>query len=401
VTVPKIDANRFRREALLVCNVSSDPPTLFASLRLVFDRNIESDGSSWFTIDPATLLPTGLYDFRSIPADDQARFLEHEATGDDVTRFATLGQERPYVGILVDVTGGKPDTSARYREFLQPNGFEHELRVAFVRDGLCWGGVALYRREEGPPFINPEYKALAGVVEFMGEAMQRAILTSKLNREDEGSRAPGVVVLGPANRVDLISPPAQDWLAGLGVELGGDAWSTVLPGEVYAIASHARRTGAGHFDSGPAVSQAATASGDKVDLHAALLEAEPQGPVAVIVEPARRPTVAAPILATYGLSDEEGEVLRQALLGVPGDEATEQLASVLAKVGVAGREQLAAKVYADQYALRLDHRQPVGPDGWFEGPLPSGPVVRPAADDDGDGADAGDGDGDGEEPKPE
>ena len=125
---------------------------------------------------------------------------------------------------------------------------------------MCWGGVALYRRKEGPPFINPEFKALAGVVEFLGEAMQRALLTAKLNREEDGSRAPGVIVLGPANRVDLISPPAQEWLTGLGVELG-DAWSTVLPGEVYAIASHARRTGAGHFDAGPAVSQAATAAG--------------------------------------------------------------------------------------------------------------------------------------------
>ncbi|MEA2717731.1 MAG: hypothetical protein QOI99_2048 [Actinomycetota bacterium] len=375
MSVPTLDANRFRREALLVCNVASDPPTFFASFRLVLDRNIESDASSWFIFDPATLLPTGHVDFRSIPADDQARFLEHEATADDVGRFVTLGRDRPYVGILADLTGGKPETSARYREFLQPNGFVHELRVAFVRDGVCWGGVAIYRREEGPPFNNPEYKALAGVVEFLGEAMQRALLTASLNREDDGSRAPGVVVLGPANRVDLISPPAQEWLTGLGVELG-DAWSTVLPGEVYAIASHARRTGAGHFDAGPAVSQAATAAGDKVDLHAALMESEPQGPVAVIVEPSRRPAVAAPVLAAYGLSAEEGEVLRAMLLGSPttgdggdgeGGDGDARVASVLAKVGVARHDELVAKVYADHYAPRLEERQAVGPEGWFEG----------------------------------
>ncbi|HVF14290.1 MAG TPA: hypothetical protein VM942_06795, partial [Acidimicrobiales bacterium] len=159
MTVPTLDANRFRREALLVCNVSSDVPTLFASLRLVLDRNIESDASSWFTFDPATLLPTGHISFRSVPPDDHARFLEHEATGDDVLRFSNLGRERPFVGILTEVPGGNPETSRRFREFLLPNGFEHELRVAFVRNGICWGGAAIYRDKSGPPFSNPEYKA--------------------------------------------------------------------------------------------------------------------------------------------------------------------------------------------------------------------------------------------------
>ncbi|HVF14939.1 MAG TPA: hypothetical protein VM942_10090, partial [Acidimicrobiales bacterium] len=246
------------------------------------------------------------------------------------------------------------------------------------------GGAAIYRDKSGPPFSNPEYKALAGVVEFLGEAMHRALLTSKLNREDEGSRAPGVIVLGPQSRVDLISPPAQEWLTGLGVELG-DAWSTVLPGEVYAIAGHARRTGAGHFDAGPAVSQASTATGDKIDLHAALMESEPQGPVAVIVEPPLQPSLAAPILAAYGLSAEEGEVVRRALLpGPPPDDAADgfeaQLSPVLAKVGVAGRDELGARVYADHYAPRLAAGQSVGPDGWFEGELPS--VPDPDADPD-------------------
>ncbi len=292
-------------------------------------------------------------------------FLEHEATGDDVSRFVTLGRDRPYLALLSDATGGKYETSTRYREFLEPNGFEQELRVAFVHEGTCWGGVALYRKKGGPLFINPEVKALAGVVEFLGESMRRALLTAKLNREADGARAPGVIVLGPANRVDLISPPAAEWLTGLGVELG-DAWSTVLPGEVYAIASQARRTGAGHFDAGPAVSQAVTASGEKLALHASLVEGEPHGPVSVIMAPARRPGLAAPIVAAYGLSEEEGEAVRLTLSARPTDAVEEQLASAMAKVGVGSREELAARVYADHYAPQLAKSREVGPDGWFE-----------------------------------
>src|SRR5205085_2026947 len=171
MSMPIIDNNRFRREIQLISNVSSDVPTFWASLRVVLDRNIEFEGCSWFTFDPATGLPTSHTPFRSLPPEDQARFLEHEATVDDVSRFVHLGRDRPHVSLLSDATGGTLDTSARYREFLQPNGFEHELRIAFVRNGACWGGVALYRRPEAPNFIQPEVKALAGVVEFLGEAV--------------------------------------------------------------------------------------------------------------------------------------------------------------------------------------------------------------------------------------
>ena len=368
MTMPIIDTNRFRREIQLICNIASDPQSLFASLRVTLDRNLEYEGCSWFTFDPATGLPTSHTPFRSLPVEDSARFLEHEATVADVSRFVHLGRDKPHVALLSDVTGGDLTTSARYREFLQPNGFERELRIAFVRDGLCWGGVALYRREDAPEFINPEFKAFAGVVEFLGAAMQRSLMTGVLNREDDGSRAPGVIVLGPANRVDLISPPAEAWLTGLGVELG-DAWSTVLPGEVYAIASHARRTGAGHFDAGPAVAEAKTAEGGKVELHAALMEGEPHGPLAVIVEPVRRPGVAAPIAEAYGLSDDEAAVLSLLLR----DRPTEAGDPVLEKVGVADREELVAKVYAEHYAPRLEVRQPRGADGWFDGTPPPPP----------------------------
>ena len=365
--MPILDSNRFRREVLLVCNVSSDVQTFWASLRVVLDRNIEFDGCVWLTFDPATMLPTSYTAYRSFPPEVKAPYLEHEATADDVSRFVTLGRDRPYLALLSDSSGGDLHASARYRDFLQPNGYEHELRIAFVRDGVCWGGVALYRVHGGPAFINPEVKALAGIVEFLGESMQRGLLTAKLNREEDGTRAPGVIVLGPANRIELISPPAAEWLTGRGVEMG-DAWSTVLPGEVYAIASQARRTGAGHFDAGPAVSHADTASGDKVELHAALLEGEPQGPVAVIVEPVRKPRLAAPIASAYGLSDDEADVVSQVLRAAPTDGIEKQVASVLAKVGVASPSELVAKVYAEHYAAPLEEGRAVGPDGWFEAP---------------------------------
>lgn len=377
MTMPIIDTNRFRREIQLICNISSDPQSLFASLRVTLDRNLEYEGCSWLTFDPATGLPTSHTPFRSLPVEDSGRFLEHEATGADVSRFAVLGRDKPHVALLSDVTGGNLESSARYREFLEPNGFGRELRVAFVRDGLCWGGVALYRRAEAPEFINPEVKAMAGVVEYYGAALQRSLMTGVLNREGDGSRAPGVIVLGEANRVDLISPPAEAWLAGLGVELG-DAWSTVLPSEVYAVSSHARRIAAGHFDFGPAVGSARTGDGGKVELHAGLMESEPYGPVAVIVEPARQPGVAAPIAEAYDLTDEESVVLSLLLRDRPTEEGAG--APVLAKVGVADRQELVAKVYAEHYAPRIAARWPRGADGWFDGTPPPPEEDEDAAD---------------------
>lgn len=332
------DPNRFRREVILVCNVSADIPTYFASLRLVVDRHMPIDGCSWFTFEPATVMPTSHIQFRSVPPEQEAAFLAHEATGDDVARFLKLAQDKPHVANLADAADGHPEASTRFREFLEPNGIRHEIRVAFRADGATWGGVALYRRGD-PRFSPPEAKALTGVVEYLGQATQRAILTSILGREAEGAGRPGLIVLGTGNRLDSMSPEAYRWLDGLGVDLS-DAESVVLPPEVFAAVGHARRTGTGHFDQGPSVVPAKTGEGDELVLHAALLDADPQGEVAVIVDVARPLRLPPAIASAYGLAEDDIERART-------------------------DAELRSRIFAEHFAPRLEKGDPPGPDGFF------------------------------------
>ena len=313
-----LEPNRFRREIQLVCNVSSDPSTFFASVRLVLDRNIDSDASSWFTFDPATMLPTSHTDFRAIPAETTTPGSSPtRPPSDDVNRF-------------VDPRPGPAPRRPPHRGHRRQAGDQRPLprvppaqRLRSTRCGspssatACAGaGSPSTAGRASPPSARPRPRPWAA----WSSSWARPCSGPSSRPSSTGRRtAPGRPAwwcwARPTGSTSSRRRPRS------GSPGWASSWAT--PGRrscrasVYAIASHARRTGAGHFDAGPAVAQAGTGSGDKVDLHAALLESEPQGPVAVIVEPCREPRVAEPIVAAYGLSDEEAAALGQVLRGLP------------------------------------------------------------------------------------
>jgi hypothetical protein len=75
--------------------------------------------------------------------------LEHDDA--DVNRLVDLARRVPPAGALSLDTGGVPARSPRYERLLQPLGFADDLRVAFVRDGLCWASLYAYRRAAPSP----------------------------------------------------------------------------------------------------------------------------------------------------------------------------------------------------------------------------------------------------------
>jgi hypothetical protein len=96
------------------------------------------------TADPVELLSGGFLTPESEPVAAQA-VLASEYGRDDYNSFATIARRRRPAGILSEATRGRPERSARWREFLGPRGTPYELRVAFVTRGRAWGCVVLHR----------------------------------------------------------------------------------------------------------------------------------------------------------------------------------------------------------------------------------------------------------------
>lgn len=81
--------------------------------------------------------------------------LASEYERDDYNAWAALARRRAPVGILSEATRGRPERSARYREWLTPAGLPFEMRAAFVTRRRAWGCVGFHRSETSGDFQRP------------------------------------------------------------------------------------------------------------------------------------------------------------------------------------------------------------------------------------------------------
>jgi hypothetical protein len=184
----------------------------FRELTLRLQRTIPFGGACWHSLDPRTLLmtsvdPTDLYE-RLLPPEIRAvgrqAMLASEYQRDDVNTFAELARRRIPVGTLLEATAGCPERSARYRELFAPVEASDELRAAFVARKRGWGSVVLARRGSRP-FTTTETRLIARLSGPVAEGL-RAAIRSDAVRAPESANAPGLVVLGPRNEIEMITP---------------------------------------------------------------------------------------------------------------------------------------------------------------------------------------------------
>lgn len=341
----------------------------FDRARQALERHLPFSGCCWMTFDPATILPTSHIPWRSIRPEDVPRLAQNEYAEDDVNKFSVLSRTTKHVGVLSATTQGKREASIRYSMILRPNGFENELRAALVHDGACWGGIAMYRRDDLPDYTAEEAGVLAEIIDVLAEGVRRSIITSAV-AADDGPEAPGLVLLDGSDNIDAVTPAARRWLD----ELVAVDESDRL-GLVSAVASQARRAGRAEIDD-PARARTRARSGRWLVLHGSLVDGDPQGRVSVILEPARAPEIAPLIAMAYGLTQRERDVARLVIQGLPTSDIAKQLflsahtvqdhlKSIFAKIGVRTRRELVTQVFAEHYASRLEQGTRVGADGWF------------------------------------
>jgi DNA-binding CsgD family transcriptional regulator len=327
------------------------------------------DVACWKSYDPRTLFAMG-----SRVEDTKEgrlatvgwRFVENELLEPDVAKFRDLLRRRIPVTTLHRETHGEPRRSGRYRRIYGPLGFGSELRGVFRGGAAGWGGVELVREEDQPDFSDQEVAFVARIGAHLANGLRNALLRQAAC-EGMSDRPPGVIVLDEEGSVCSLTDQARFWLERFPVDRGT---TLELPAAVHAVAARAL-AGASLESSVPSYASVRLTSGEWLTVHAATLQANGPAPrtVAVTLAPAALAELEPLRLQLYGLTPREREVAQLLTRGASTNEITRTLwisphtvkdhvKAVYAKVGVASRAELSAKVFYERVAPRLDSHGP-------------------------------------------
>ena len=321
-----------------------DVAALFDESARLLGEALPYDAGCWHTMDPATLIETGLH-FEDMPraGPDVAAYAYLSG---DFNSFVELARSERHSGVLSDATGGRLDRSPRYRELLRPNNMRGELRTAFVVDGACWGCFAFFREAPGD-FTDAERDFAHDLAAVLGRGFRSAGLRAR-GMGGGAARWPGLLLLNAASGVESMTPPARTWLADLGFR--GLPDRDPLPFVLLAVTERVRSSRA------EATARVRGEAGEWIQVHASPMSGGPAGRVAIIVQAATSPEIAPLISATYGFTGRERELIELVLRGHgTGEIAAElfisphtvqgHLKSIFAKAGVRSRRELVGRVY--------------------------------------------------------
>ena len=352
----------------------------YAEVSARLRRVVASDAACWHTLDPQTRLITshaphelvseGVFRPDTVAAAG-AMVIASEYLVEDVNRFAWLASRRIPVATLTQAAGGRRERSARYRALLA-SGIPHELRAAFVSRGRCWGAVHIARREHRPDFGAEDVSALASIAGVVAEGI-RASLRFDAGRRAADGTAPGLVVLGPHDDVELITPPARGLLAAMRMPAQRDDDETP-PGSLLALAAFTRSSP--HDPNGKPHAVAVPTSSGWITLHASLPDGGTAGRVAIVLERAASPESTAIRLEAHGVTAREREIAGLLARGLTNPEIAARLVlspytvqdhikSLFEKTGVSSRQELVARVFLDDYHPQLTAHTPLTSDGSF------------------------------------
>lgn len=353
------------------------PEAYFHEVSARLQRAVPSQANCWHTLDPQThlltgdapaeLIERGVFSAAAAPAAGQV-IVNSEYLVDDVNTFAALARRRTTVGILSQATRGRPQRSARYRELLAPAGIPYEMRAAFVVRGRAWGAVHMARSADGPDFGAGDARVLARVTTLVADGIRASL------RHEAGRRAahdgPGLVILGPADEVELITPPAHPLLAALRARTLRETDDTP-PASVLALAAFARAA-----SGAPTEPVTVPSALGWISMHASLPEGAKRGAVAIVLDMAAGPRVAALRLEAHGVTPRERDVAALLAQGQSNaDIATtlvlspytvrDHIKSLFEKTGVTSRRELLARIFLDDYLPHIARRAPLTADGTF------------------------------------
>ncbi len=251
------------------------------------------------------------------------------------------------------------DRSVRYREYLGPVGFGHEMAGLFA-DGGLWGAGYFTREAGEPDFGRGEVSFLERVSGHVGAGLKAAALRSRATDWRRGPDVPGVVTLDRGGRVLSYTPSAERLLSE--VEDLRSGWDRVaLPVSVEMAVGALKRTVAPVSDRDlnivPRV-RLRGRSGRWLTLHASLTENTPGRPseTVVVISPSEPAEIAQLNVASYGLTPREDEIVKLVARGrstkqisgtlfISEHTVHNHLRSIFEKTGVHSRRELVQRLF--------------------------------------------------------
>jgi DNA-binding CsgD family transcriptional regulator len=339
-------------EALCEKDLSAQELIEQASERLA--QVVPIDGLFMATADPETALSMGAGTVTGMPEETCQPLWDHEFLVPDYNKFADLAAGPRHVGDLHTATGGKPERSARWREFHALVGFRSEVRVAFTAGGLPWGMAQLNRSDDLPLFSEDDVDFLERAAPVIGRGLRTAVLYEACSFTDRG---PGILVLDADGELVSATVEAEAWLGEVESTLFGERRGVPVPIEAHMFAAATRAGG----EARPLRARLRTRDGMWLVLHASPLRGgQTDGEIAIVIEPAKARDIAPIIVEAYGLTPREVDVTRRVARGLKTADigkdlflsahtVRDHLKSIFEKVGVSSRGELVSKLFAEHH----------------------------------------------------
>ncbi|WP_208092272.1 response regulator transcription factor [Blastococcus xanthinilyticus] len=373
-----LPADRVRAQVAGLAASGLDVPTFTRSALHALGRAVPFSAACISTADPATGLVTGTvkagFDEHH---DDEWAYFEYEVP--EPSTFLEVARRPSRVMALRDETDGRLELSPRFTGFIRRYwDFGDELRGVLTTEGATWGFIALFREGARAGFTAPEQAFVGGLGGALAGGLRSGLLAAAVTPAGPQVDGPAVLVVDARGEIASATPGAATRVGELG---GGPLGSAPLPLALLALVGAAR--GARVGGSTPLVPRVRlrTRAGHWVVAHASRLMSREgtASDVVVTIEEARPPEIVPIVVAAFGLTPREQDVVQLVLRGMDTGAIAatlhlsaytvqDHLKAIFAKVGVRSRRELTAKVYYDQYAPRLAAGQAVGPSGWFRPP---------------------------------
>lgn len=353
------------------CARAATGDELFEAVSSEVRKAVPFDGSMWFGVDPSTLLAVAPARFEALDEGYCQTLWDGEFHEQDTALYRDLARKPTPAAAIRLETDDHPLRSSRYRHFVQPQGYDDELRMAFRSGENTWALGALYREKGHPAFSAEDVALMAAISGIVAAALRTRMAMGQVPRSL--SAAPGLLMFDASSVLMSANAEARGWLGGI-YGSGHDpaqSWLDVLAdphsGDLQAaipvipLLARARAVAAG-LDSGPARLRLRDRTGRWLVLHASCLSGgAADGTVAVVVEPAKSTDVAPIVIEAYGLSPRERDVVRAIARGASTPDIAAELflsahtvrdyiKSVFEKVGVSSRGELVARLFAEHYS---------------------------------------------------
>src|SRR4051812_8562919 len=183
---------------------------LLESLSTEVAKAVPYDGAMWFGVDPSTMLAVAPARFEHMDGFYCQPFWDGEFYEQDANLFCDLARRPVPAATLRSSTGDRPLPSARYRTFIQPQGFEDELRAVFRTGTTTWGVASLFREPGRTPFDDSDVALFSAISGSVAAALRRqaavAPTAAALSYE------PGLLLFDGEGTVVSANAAATGWL---------------------------------------------------------------------------------------------------------------------------------------------------------------------------------------------